>query len=80
MTTDRPEPFQYDAELEPGTKRHVREPVGESYLGDPVAAPGHPLCHLVRLEPDTRDEIEREIERGEFDGYRIRSGGWAGDD
>ncbi|MCU4742656.1 succinylglutamate desuccinylase/aspartoacylase family protein [Natronoglomus mannanivorans] len=49
-------------------------------LENPVAAPGHPLCHLVRLEPETRDEIEREIERGEFDGYRTRSGEWTGDD
>jgi predicted deacylase len=39
-------------------------------LENPIALPGHPLCHLVRLDRATRDEIEREIETGEFDGYR----------
>ena len=39
-------------------------------LENPVALPGHPLCHLVRVDAETRDEIEREIESGEFDGYR----------
>ena len=45
-------------------------------LENPVAAPGHPLCHLVRIDRETRVEIEREIERGEFDGYRMRGLGW----
>ncbi|WP_290817916.1 succinylglutamate desuccinylase/aspartoacylase family protein [Halovivax sp.] len=44
-------------------------------LENPVALPGHPVCHLLRLDADTRDEIEREIETGEFDGYRIH-GDW----
>ena len=35
-------------------------------LENPVAAPGHPLCHLVGVSEETRHEIEREIERGEF--------------
>ncbi|MFC5365661.1 succinylglutamate desuccinylase/aspartoacylase family protein [Salinirubrum litoreum] len=35
-------------------------------LQNPVAAPGHPLCHLVSVDDDTRREIEREIEAGEF--------------
>jgi len=35
-------------------------------LENPVAAPGHPLCHLVGVGGETRAEIEREIETGEF--------------
>lgn len=48
-------------------------------LENPVAAPGHPVCHIVRLDKTTRDEVEREIRRGEFDGYRVTGDGW-GDD
>ncbi|NEU57716.1 succinylglutamate desuccinylase/aspartoacylase family protein [Halorussus sp. MSC15.2] len=39
-------------------------------LENPVALPGHPLCHLARIDRETHAEIETEIERGEFDGYR----------
>ncbi len=46
-------------------------------LENPVAAPGHPLCHLMELERETREEIEREIARGEFDGYRAHGDVWA---
>ena len=35
-------------------------------LQNPVAAPGHPLCHLVSVDDKTAAEIEREIESGEF--------------
>lgn len=35
-------------------------------LENPVAAPGHPLCHLVGVDETTQHEIEREIEIGEF--------------
>ncbi len=35
-------------------------------LQNPVAAPGHPLCHLVSVDDATVAEIEREIETGEF--------------
>ena len=35
-------------------------------LQNPVAAPGHPLCHLVGVDEKTLAEIEREIEAGEF--------------
>ena len=47
------------------------------YLENPVALPGHPLCHIVNMNPETRDEISREIEHGEFDGYRIPGGLWS---
>ncbi len=46
-------------------------------LENPVAVPGHPLCHIVRLDRETRDEIEREIREGEFDGYRAHGDVWA---
>lgn len=39
-------------------------------LENPVALPGHPICHLVRSSDETRAEIEAEIDRGEFDGDR----------
>lgn len=54
-------------------ERVVRAPFTGLIVGvleNPIALPGHPLCHLVRLDRVTRDEIEREIETGEFDGYR----------
>jgi predicted deacylase len=35
-------------------------------LENPVAAPGHPLCHLVGVDEETQEEIEREIRSGEF--------------
>ncbi|MFB6141049.1 MAG: succinylglutamate desuccinylase/aspartoacylase family protein [Halosimplex sp.] len=49
-------------------------------LENPVALPGHPICHLVRISPETREEIEREIGRGEFDGYRSYGQRWMADD
>ncbi len=49
-------------------------------LENPVALPGHPLCHLVRVNRQTADEIEREIRRGEFDGYRVHGRDWEPDE
>lgn len=49
-------------------------------LENPVALPGHPLCHLVRNGTDTSDEIEREIRRGAFDGYRSYGQRWMADE
>jgi len=34
-----PEPFRYDAEVPPGSARHIRHEVSETYLGDPVEIP-----------------------------------------
>lgn len=49
-------------------------------LENPVAAPGHPLCQLLKLEAETRDEIEAEIESGAFDGYRNLTGASSSED
>jgi predicted deacylase len=49
-------------------------------LENPVALPGHPICHLVRISPETREEIEREISQGEFDGYRSYGQRWMADE
>ncbi len=48
-------------------------------LENPVAAPGHPLCHLVRLDEGTLAEIEQEIAAGDFDGYRAHGDAWVDD-
>jgi predicted deacylase len=48
-------------------------------LENPVALPGHPLCHLARVDRETHAEIEREIAAGEFDGYRTLGLRWLGD-
>jgi len=48
-------------------------------LENPVAQPGHPLCHLARIDDETHAEIEAEIARGEFDGYRLLGLRWMGD-
>ncbi|WP_049934758.1 succinylglutamate desuccinylase/aspartoacylase family protein [Haloplanus natans] len=49
-------------------------------LENPVALPGHPICHLVRISSETREEIEHEISRGEFDGYRSYGQRWMADE
>jgi predicted deacylase len=49
-------------------------------LENPVALPGHPICHLVRVSEATHAEIDREIGRGEFDGYRSYGQRWMADD
>ena len=62
----------------------------------PVALPGHPVCHLARVDAGrdrggieaeskrNRSGTEADIERGESDGYRPSGGNWrsdsAGDD
>ena len=38
---------------------------------NPVASPGHPLCHILEIDRETHDTIEREIESGQFDGYQV---------
>ncbi len=48
-------------------------------LENPVVAPGHPVCHLLRLDAANLDEIQREIARGEFDGYQISPAVWHAD-
>jgi hypothetical protein len=45
-------------------------------LENPVALPGHPLCHLVRVDTETAAEIEHEIATGAFDGYRANGTVW----
>ncbi|WP_435196003.1 succinylglutamate desuccinylase/aspartoacylase family protein [Natronomonas sp. EA1] len=45
-------------------------------LENPLALPGHPLCHLVSLDEATAEEIGTEIENGEFDGYRANGTVW----
>lgn len=60
--------------------REVTAPFDSLIVGaleNPVAAPGHPLCHLLRLDRGTLAEIEREIRVGEFDGYRAHGDVWA---
>ncbi len=49
-------------------------------LENPVALPGHPICHLVRISSETREEIEREIANDEFDGYRSYGQRWMADE
>lgn len=46
---------------------------------NPVAAPGHPLCHLLKLDEDAFERIESAMRHGAFDGYRQDGGAW-GDD
>ena len=48
-------------------------------LENPVALPGHPLCHLARIDAETHAKIEAEIDAGEFDGYRMLGLRWMGD-
>ncbi|MDZ7701178.1 MAG: succinylglutamate desuccinylase/aspartoacylase family protein [Halobacteriales archaeon] len=65
------------------TERVVEAPFTGLIVGvleNPVALPGHPICHLVRISPDTREEIEREIRKGRFDGYRSYGQRWMADE
>ena len=55
-------------------ERTIRAPytgIIVGFLENPVALPGHPLCHLVRIDDETRKEIEDQIDRGDLDGYRM---------
>lgn len=67
-----------------GTEEHVVEApftgILVGVLENPVALPGHPLCHLARIDTETHEEIEREIKTGEFDGYRMLGVRWMGDE
>ncbi len=47
-------------------------------LENPIAAPGHPICHLVRIDSETREELEQSMADGEFDGYRSYGQQWMG--
>ncbi|WP_277555293.1 succinylglutamate desuccinylase/aspartoacylase family protein [Halobaculum limi] len=50
-------------------ERAIRAPFTGLVVGalqNPVAAPGHPLCHLVSVDEETAAEIQREIDSGEF--------------
>lgn len=49
-------------------------------LENPVALPGHPICHLGRISDETRDEIEREIATNGFDGYLVFGQWWMADE
>ena len=66
------------------TEEHiVRAPFTGLIVGvleNPVALPGHPICHLVRINQDTHDTIEREVSRGAFDGYQSYGQSWMVDD
>lgn len=60
-------------------RRDVRAPFDALVVGlleNPVVSPGHPLCDLLRLDRETREEIERESRIGEFDGYRRHGDSW----
>ena len=48
-------------------------------LENPVALPGHPLVHFVRIDDATTDEIAAEIDRGEFDTYRLPNANYPAD-
>jgi predicted deacylase len=48
-------------------------------LETPAALPGHSVCHLVRISDETRREIRRELESGEFAGYRSYGQRWTTD-
>jgi hypothetical protein len=84
-----PHPFVHEGDLiceitdHFESERHeVRAPFTGLLVGvleNPVAVPGHPLCHLVRTERSTRREIEAEIRRGEFVGYRESGFEWTDD-
>jgi len=75
-----PYPFVYEGDVICEISGHfdqggneVRAPFTGLLVGileNPVAVPGHPVCHLVRTDQSTRREIEAEIRRGEFLGYQ----------
>ena len=55
-------------------ERTIRAPytgIIVGFLENPVALPGHPLCHLVRIDEETREEIDNQIESGDLNGYRM---------
>ena len=75
-----PYPFVYEGDIVCTISGHferekqtIRSPVTGlvvGFLENPVAFPGHPLCHIVETDRSTRREIEAEIRRGDFEGYK----------
>ena len=85
-----PSPLVHEGDLVCPVTDHFETavvPVGAPFTGlivgvleNPVALPGHPICHLVRISAETRERIEREVRRGEFDGYRSYGQRWMADE
>ncbi len=54
-------------------RERVRAPFPGLIIGaleSAIAYPGHPLCHIVRLDDVTRRRIEEDIDAGVFETYR----------
>jgi hypothetical protein len=49
-------------------------------LENPVTLCGHPICHLARISAEMREEIERELETGDFGSYRSYGQRWMADE
>ena len=73
----------YRLESRQNRRAHPHRPFTGLIVGsleNPVALLSHSLCHLLKIDVATRDEIEAEIDAGEFDGYRVWSQDFSGGD
>jgi hypothetical protein len=67
-SNDRARPFRYDAEVDPGEKRHIDYPVGETYLGRPVELP---ITIINGEHPGPRLLVSAAIHGDEVNGVKV---------
>ena len=65
-----PKPFEYDGGYEQGIRRSIQGTTGA------IQATWAERTEMARSNPGRSAEFEREIQRGEFDGYRAHGDAW----
>jgi len=66
--TDEARPFRYDAEVDPGEKRHIEYEVSETYLGRPVEIP---VTIINGEHPGPRLYLSAAIHGDEVNGVKV---------
>ena len=61
-------PFRFDAEVDPGKKRHVDYPIGETYLGKPVEIP---VTIINGAHPGPRLYLSAAVHGDEVNGVKV---------
>ena len=61
-------PFRYDAEVDPGKKRHIDYPIGETYLGKPVEIP---VTIINGAHPGPRLYLSAAVHGDEVNGVKV---------
>ena len=65
---ETPRPFRYDAEVDPGEKRHIDYPIGETYLGKPIEIP---VTIINGEHPGPRLYLSAAVHGDEVNGVKV---------